>query len=207
MQGHDKNMMDLFDKMEGFLANLELILKRVPQKRFALLPRVAVFLEDHEEFVIKDVIPTFTTHIQNLINEFNGYFPERDRDDLKANFSVIRNPFRDAEAVMLDDDTILEELNVMRFDSDARALFDQMPLTRFWCKMRPTYPRLSDLSLKILLPFPITYACESGFSSMVVIKTKYRSRLNLEPDFRCALAKTRPRLGKLVEAQQQHPTH
>jgi hypothetical protein len=66
---------------------------------------------------------------------------------------------------------------------------------------------LSETVLRLLLPFPTTYLCEAGFSSLLVIKSKYRSRLVAEGDLRCPLAKTVPRISDLVRKKQPQPSH
>ena len=68
--------------------------------------------------------------------------------------------------------------------------------------MLGSYPIVSEIALKLLMPFPSTYLCEAAFSSMVVIKTKARNRLDVEPDLRCCLAVTQPRIQKLVNEKQ-----
>ena len=40
-------------------------------------------------------------------------------------------------------------------------------------KVKAEYPGLSEIALKTLLPFPSTYLCETGFSTMSVIKCIY----------------------------------
>jgi hypothetical protein len=52
--------------------------------------------------------------------------------------------------------------------------------TQFWVRRLLDYPALAKTVLKILLPFPTTNECEVGFSSLLQIKTKLRSRLNVE---------------------------
>jgi hypothetical protein len=51
--------------------------------------------------------------------------------------------------------------------------------------------------VKILVSFPKTYECEVGFSSLLQIKTKLRSRLSVEGNLQCALssASQQMRLG------------
>jgi hypothetical protein len=49
------------------------------------------------------------------------------------------------------------------------------------------YPALANTVLKILLPFLTTYECELGFSSLLQIKTRHRSRLNVEEIFNALL--------------------
>jgi hypothetical protein len=68
-------------------------------------------------------------------------------------------------------------------------------------------PALAKTVFKILLPFPTTYECEVGFSSLLQIKTKHRSRLNVEDDLRCALSSTSLRSKKLAAEKQVQPSH
>jgi hypothetical protein len=42
-------------------------------------------------------------------------------------------------------------------------------------------------ALNILLNFATTYLCETGFSAAAVIKTKYRSVMNIENDLIAAI--------------------
>ena len=77
-------------------------------------------------------------------------------------------------------------------------MFARVNLSSFWIAMLVSYPIISEIALKLLMPFPSTYMCESAFSSMLVIKTKARNRLELEADLRCCLSATQPRIGKLV---------
>ena len=45
-----------------------------------------------------------------------------------------------------------------------------------------TYPILSMAALRVIVPFASTYLCESGFSTLVHIKSKARNQLNVEDD-------------------------
>ena len=65
-------------------------------------------------------------------------------------------------------------------------------LISVWCRMVKLYPNVSKMAIRILLPFPSTYLCEYGFSTLVLIKTKHRNQLSVEDDVRCAISKTEP---------------
>jgi len=72
-------------------------------------------------------------------------------------------------------------------------------LEEFWVKYRPIYPEnVQNEALKVLVQFLPTYLCESGFSSLAVIKTKYRNRLDVESDLRCSLSNILPIIQKNV---------
>ena len=62
------------------------------------------------------------------------------------------------------------------------------------------------IALRLILPFPTTYLYETGFSSVLVIKSKYRSRLVAEDDLHCALAKTAPRISDMSRKKQAQPS-
>ncbi|CAI6356069.1 unnamed protein product [Macrosiphum euphorbiae] len=63
---------------------------------------------------------------------------------------------------------------------EALSIFENTQLATFWRKIGGEYPLLSEKALKILIPFSTRYRSESGFSTMVTMKTKARNRLNLE---------------------------
>ncbi|MBN3284225.1 STAR protein, partial [Polyodon spathula] len=56
-------------------------------------------------------------------------------------------------------------------------------LARFWIGTGIELPEFAAKALKVVLPFAITFLCETGFSSLTALKTKYRSRLQPEHDF------------------------
>ena len=70
--------------------------------------------------------------------------------------------------------------------------------------------KLSDLwkeATIALLPFPTTYLCEAGFSTLALVKTKYRNQLQPEDDLRCALTTIIPDFDKLVIQVQGQGSH
>ena len=92
-------------------------------------------------------------------------------------------------------------------NSFAKIEYNSLSLNNFWVKMLPVYPKISKVSLLILIPFSSTYLCEAGFSSLLAIKTKQRNKLESEGDLRCALSKTDPRLTKLVGKKEKQVSH
>ena len=69
------------------------------------------------------------------------------------------------------------------------------------------FPQLAESALNILVPFATTYLCESGFSTLVSIKTKPRNRLDPEDDMRVAITKKEPRFKLIIEKMQQQKSH
>ena len=50
-------------------------------------------------------------------------------------------------------------------------------LAPFWIKGMTEYPEFKEITLKPFIPFSQTYLCETGFSTMSIIKTTYYSKL------------------------------
>ena len=69
-----------------------------------------------------------------------------------------------------------------------------------------TYPVVFDTVLNSLLMFPSTYLCEQGFLTLLKMKNKRRSRLNVEHDLRVCLSNTAPRIEKLICNKQAQPS-
>lgn len=49
----------------------------------------------------------------------------------------------------------------------------------------------------MLLPFPITYVYEAGFSSFISTKTTYQNRLNIQVDISIELSSIKPDIKEI----------
>ena len=71
-------------------------------------------------------------------------------------------------------------------------------------RLREAYPDLTTRAICALIPFVTSYLFESGFSTMVVIKTKARNLLTFEETFeRFSLSVIETRFKKLTSENQQ----
>ena len=77
----------------------------------------------------------------------------------------------------------------------------------FWFKRREEYGLISDRALKFLIPFSTSYLWDTGFSAMLAIKNKYRSKLELEPDLRLKLTLIKPDIVELCKSKQAQCSH
>ena len=160
-------------------------------------------MEESEDIDLEHISHAIAEHIQSLIGQFENYFPELDTQS----FAVARDPFSASLDAIIDGDITEEEFVRLKQDSGAKALFQSSSLHSFWCKMLLSYPRLSKKAIWLLMPYPSSYLCEQSFSTMAVMKTKYRNRLELESDMIVALSSTEPRIKKLVTGKQAQPSH
>ncbi len=78
-------------------------------------------------------------------------------------------------------------------DGGFKNVFDSMSISGFLIKVKAEHPNISIRALKLLLPFPTTYLCKAGFSTLVLIKTKQRNRLDVENTIRVSLSNIRQR--------------
>ena len=117
----------------------------------------------------------------------------------------IRNPFE----CVLTDSTGREQKQLAELSSDRslRLQFNSMALISVCIRRSCEYPLLSEKAVNVLLPCATTYLCETAFSAVTAMTTKYRSRLNIEHDIRDCLARISPRLDKLCGAKQAQPSH
>ena len=138
-------------------------------------------------------------HLASLQKELQSYFPELS----KIESILIRNPF--VVNVQSLPNGIQEEFLDLVNDPFAKDAFEMLTLTKFWTRMSVTYPVVSDIVLNSLLMFPSTYLCEQGFSTLLNMKYKHQSRLNVEHDLRVCLSNTAPRIEKLICNKQALP--
>ncbi|XP_040275585.1 protein ZBED8-like [Bufo bufo] len=203
LQGPNATCLDLSEKVRSFQMKLQLWQKKLDNNNIYMLPTLAAFFEEHgiEPDKIITMIISVKEHLHMLEDEISLYFPNLP----DTPFALARSPF----TVKVEDvpETAQEEFIELINNDAARTDFSTMPVTKFWIKHLQSYPVLSETVLRLLLPFPTTYLCETGFSSLLVIKSKYRSRLVVEDDLRCALAKTAPRISDLVRRKQSQPSH
>ena len=140
-------------------------------------------------------------YLTALEEEFKHYFPEVSDKEL----NLVRNPFRCSVDSIPDEQQ--DELINLQNDSTAKDLLDDNTVEEFWIRMIGSYPNVARVALCSLLPFVSTYLCESGFSTMLLIKTAHRNRLELEDDIRCALSETSLRIDKLLKNKQCQTSH
>jgi len=84
--------------------------------------------------------------------------------------------------VIILQDTTTEEKQLINIsiDSSLRMKFSSYSLLGFWNNIKDEYPEVSNKALRILIPFATSYWCEAGFSVVAVLKSKYRSKFNVE---------------------------
>lgn len=85
-----------------------------------------------------------------------------------------------------------------------KECFSQKYLTQFWAQLKDKLI-LRRESENSLLPFLTTYLCDAGFSAWIVIKTKYRNRLDAQHDILSMNIESN--IDELVESVQNQESH
>ena len=115
----------------------------------------------------------FLEHLNAFVSELDGYIPFHNYSKI---FNWVQGPFEvSALEVYLEMICIAEQLIELQSRQMWRDKFKIFSLTQFWENVRSKEPNLSDLCKQTtiaLLPFPTTYLCEAGFSTLAMVKTK-----------------------------------
>lgn len=61
-------------------------------------------------------------------------------------------------------------------------------LVKFWLSFKNEYPALHIKSIRILIPYEASRLNEAGFSVVAVWKSKYQSKMNVEPETRMSVS-------------------
>lgn len=202
MQGRKTTIIKHCDSVNAFIAKLSVWNRRINEGNAVTFDRLSTILRGDP--VGTELRIAIGNHLTTLCEEFKRYFPGIDTDDITM--KLTRNPFRCQVHEIAEDKQ--DEFLELQYNSSAKDEFNAAEdLGEFWVKMLPIYPQLSNVALRILLPFSSTYLCEAGFSSLLEIKSKTRSKLEVENDLRCALSKTSPQIEKLVAKKNVQVSH
>jgi hypothetical protein len=202
LQGRETTIVQHSDALKAFIDKLGLWERKVERSDISAFHRLTEVLS--EEPLSTGLQQEIGELMSAMKKEFQMYFPEFQGDE-ELQTRLARNPFRcDVDNVP---DSMQEEFLDLINNSAAKDEFQILNISDFWSKFLPVYPLVCAFALKVLIPFSSTYLCESAFSSLVNVKSKFRNRLDAEADMRCALSKTVPRITDIVSKKQLHPSH
>ena len=206
LQGKETNLIHCQEKLSAFSMKLTLWHSKLQNKNFAPFPHLNAFLDENELNVNEGILEVMACHISILREEIRHYFP--DLEDFERYCRFVSDPFGTSVGDLPSQDILLQEQFIdLVNDGNARRLFSEKSCSDFWIEMAQSYPDISKMALKVLIPFPTTYECESAFSALLAIKPKARNRLDAIHDMRVALSTTEPNIAELVTKKQLHPSH
>ncbi|GFV16215.1 protein FAM200B [Trichonephila clavipes] len=122
-----------------------------------------------------------------------------------ASYEGVRDPFQNTPEGL----STTEEESFIDFTSsgEIKRQFCNKTLFQFWAEVDDEFSELKTKSFRILLPFSTSYLCETEFSAVAALKTKYRSQLNIEKELRVSISHIKPSFENLCSARQAHGSH
>ena len=174
MQGKNINILKCYEVLNAFKEKLHLWCRRVKRGNLANF-RSLEEVTDEDESLIPSVREEIMNHLEILSKSFDGYFGV---GELETSEEWIINPYSFNLDYMLDDEKLKDDLIELCTNRFLKMQFESKTLEQYWCCAMNMFPRLCEKALSMLIPFATTYLCESGFSTLLSIKTKSRNRLN-----------------------------
>ncbi|XP_038158921.1 SCAN domain-containing protein 3-like [Cyprinodon tularosa] len=176
------------------------------QGDYTHFPKVKEQVQGHRD------VSSFVDFVDKLIENFSKRFDSFSIGEELTLF--IQNPFLITDVRAFTNDVTHHfkwantgPLQMQMIDLQANVAlkeqFARTESTTFWLQMvsETAFPDLKKVALFILTMFGSTYSCEAAFSTMNIIKTKYRSKLtneHLHMCMRMALTSFKPRFKMLA---------
>ena len=206
MQGKSITIVDARDKIQGFQKKLDLWSRRVQKGIYANFSTFDDWKVNRNRNEICDLEVEICQHLAALKKNFAGYF-----EGVISNSTAlwVTHPFEAKLESIADDDPCKDELIDLQCLTTLHSKFISCnsDFSKFWCGLVEEFPILTKHALEIIVPFITTYLREAGFSSLLTIKTKHRTRLILKDDMRVALSTTAPRISEIVRGKQAQKSH
>ncbi|XP_069083619.1 zinc finger BED domain-containing protein 5-like [Pleurodeles waltl] len=201
LQGAESTSFTMYKKTSAFKKKLELWRRLIQDGLLEAFPCLAEALED-TGYELESAAEVIINHLTSLRDSLEKYFPE-ETDHVN---DWVFQPFLVGAGTRLPVH-LQEDLIEVQSDRILQMQFNKISLGDFWLAISEEHSGLSKIAVKVLLPFSSSYLCEIGFSSLAVLKTKYRSRLEVEHNLRMAVARIHPQIDRLSGEKQAHPSH
>ncbi|GFX52373.1 zinc finger BED domain-containing protein 5 [Trichonephila clavipes] len=146
------------------------------------------------------------------LGRINNIYPGKDSKvrvvevkTTRASYEWVRDPFQNTPEGL---STTEEEIFIdFTSSGEIKRQFCNKTLFQFWAEVDDEFSELKTKAFRILLPFSRSYLCETGFSAVAALKTKYRSQLNIEKELRVSISNIKPPFENLCSARQAHGSH
>jgi zinc finger BED domain-containing protein 5/7/8/9 len=190
-QGDAVSIFETHSKVLAMKRKLQFYALKLRSNDLTTFPTLKDYLNVQKITLAAESKTKYSSHLIGLRENFYKYFPN---DTIENTWML--DPFAsEVEDLTPELSTLAqEELLTLGSDIVLKKLFKTMGYAEFWLKFGKNYPNLYEIAIKMLLKFPTSYLCEKGFSSMLFLKNKYRTRLEVEHDLRIKLSKDVPNI-------------
>ena len=166
-----------------------------------------------------DLSDAYAQQIQSILLEFERRFADFASIEPVAQFLCFPFANVDVDCIApqiatlfsLDGSAVENEILTLTNDIELKARATPGISGEFWnLLLEEKYPSLRQCTLNMSSLFGSTYLCESAFSHMKIIKSKYRTTLtddHLAACLRLALSSYRPDYEKLADSSQCQKSH
>ncbi|KAF2362759.1 Zinc finger BED-type [Trinorchestia longiramus] len=209
LQGRNTTVIDAHHTVAAILGKLRLWIRRLEKGVIAQFPTLDQFIEENSHdtgSLLQTINKEMSDHLKGLETSMHHYFPESDQET--ASLQWIIHPFSVPDEAIHDNDFPAKEKWItMRANEALKIELQNQNADSFWISRLADSPTLSKRALNLLVSFSTTCLCEKGFSTVLGMKTKKRTRLNVANDARLALSTTKPRIPQLASNMQLQPSH
>ena len=200
LQGRQKTMIETVSSVRAFQEKIKLWMSKFTNGHFYIFPTLNSVIDndDIRRGLTKVEKCCIINHLEKLGSSFSAYFKY---DDI--NYDWIVSPF--TSKIESVPDSLQDDVIDLKNDLTLKPVFESSKYLDFWLKMvsDPKFKKLALEVIKILLPFPTTYLCEVGFSTLLLLKNKQRNKLDVRSDLRLALTQSiAPRIDTIMIKKQ-----
>ena len=202
LQGKDKLITDCYEDVQAFITKLKLCERQLASKNAYHFPLLNTFnCKD------KDVTK-YSAETEKLLQAFSERFEYLKK--YEKSFRIFACPF---DFVPEDPPEYLQlELIGPQVNTEQKLLFYTTNKLQFYRDhvLESDFPNLKRLALQIAAAMGTTYACESFFSRLKIVKSKSGSRLtdtNMMNELRCAVTNLPIDINKLSSDIQKQTSH
>lgn len=205
LQGTNINIFAAAEKIDAMKRKMEAWVDLASESRVDSFTTLQEYLDESNLKLRESVRSDIVEHLIQLRNNMERYFPTESMERQTAQ-DWIRDPFQKNHKTR-PKGRLVDQLIELRSTEYFREKFSSSSLADFWAEVSGNFPELSNVALRILVPFVSTYLCETGFSLYTATKNKYRNRLDAEPDMRLQLSAKMPNYTYIAAQIQSHPSH
>ena len=188
--------------MQAFITKLKSFERQLASKNAVYFPLLTAFNREDKD------VTKYSAEIQKLVQAFSERFEYLKK--YEESFRIFACPF-DFVPEDAPENMQLELIN-LQANTERKSLFHIMDKLQLYRNHVPEneFPNLKRLAMRIAAAMGTTYACESFFSRLKIVKSKSRSRLtdtNMMNQFRCAVTNLPVDINKLSSDIQKQASH
>jgi hypothetical protein len=174
LQGKQQNVSYLFGHVNGFRNKPKLFKSAIERNDLTHISCCKELAEELSNYEGSD-FSTFVSNIEGMMEEFQTRFTDFER--MKNGIALSHNPF----IVVNEEQPVQLQSEISDLQADPiLSTMKEKGMYLFKILPKETYPQSRDFGLRMSSMFGSTYFCESTFSNMKFIKSRYRCSLTDE---------------------------